>query len=288
MNSISSILSANSNLFESGFNAMGQSAWWALKDPQQAPKALESAQKRGHPTVIEGQAEEMVDVVEGSSPRKSPRKERKLDDEADVQVSLGRPKELKSGAGSPPKLVPKPILPPAKPAGAAALTGGPWRPVTATIVPVPKPQPVPTQVAEPAKPPLIKPAGPLPTPNVNTAADEIKRKLVERLLKVDSELLKQALSKDKAAKAGAPPASGLNPIIFVPPAKPEGAASSAAQPKKKVKPAHYIRASPHENELGELMSKVLNPDERVLRLKRKLAVRKVLSSVILRRFYPFL
>ena len=114
------------------------------------------------------------------------------------------------------------------------------------------------------------------------AADEIKRKLVERLLKVDSNLLKAALIKpvDKAPTSNSGQTTGLNPIMYIPPTAPGKKVASedgllAKIPTKKVKPANYVRASPHENELADLCSRIVNPDERIRRLKRKLAVRRV-------------
>lgn len=121
------------------------------------------------------------------------------------------------------------------------------------------------------------------------AADEIKRKLVERLLKVDSNLLKAALIKpvDKTLPSNSGQTSGLNPIMYIPPTAAAGKKASSEEgllpkiPTKKVKPANYVRASPHENELVDLCSRIVNPDERIRRLKRKLAVRRVSHYYIL-------
>lgn len=285
MNSIGSILSANSHLFESGLSAMKQSGWWALKDPRTGPKPVivgEGAEQHGFggkrrkaPTVLlsEGEegnvpaSDEQVDVVEDSPKRKreSPRKVKEPASPRRSPVKLEpapppHPSAIASGPASPRKMVPMPapfrpvpmpVSVPIKPNGAS----GPIQPIVPPMGLIPS-GPDNHQLRALAVRPDMPPAGPS-DPNL-AAAEEIKRKLVERLLRVDSELLKQALTRDPS-KAGLP---GL------PLPKKEA-------PKKKAKPAHYIRASPHENELVELTNRVLEPDDQINRLKRKLAVRKV-------------
>lgn len=280
MNSIGSILSANSHLFESGLNAMKQSGWWALKDPSEGPKVMTMGEGAGQqilggkrrkaPTVLlsEGEdnvpaSDEPVDVVEDSPRRKreSPRKVKEPPSPRKLSPTRpqasGQPAANLSGSSSPQKTSMQPLRPvpvPIRPNGAA----GPIQPI------VPPSAPSASAIENHLRA-LAAARSEIPAatsdPNL-VAAEEIKRKLVERLLRVDSELLKQALTRDptKAGQAGLP-------------------AAKKELPKKKAKPAHYIRASPHENELVELTNRVLNPDDQINRLKRKLAVRKVRPKI---------
>lgn len=283
---------------------MKQTGWWALKDRNVAP-TIGEAQKRGQVTVIDEQVlqgeDGVLDVEKANSPkRKSPVRQ--------TQGSPTKPIKSKEDLVINKEIVPKealesptkrklPIEPPAPVKMSAAnlptfstTRVAPVPPVVPPVAPV-------TSTAQgdsssptnnnnhPLRMLAAKPAGSGPDPTA--AASEIKRKLVERLLRVDSELLKQALSRDtpKTSGTGAP----LNPIMFVPstqlhhqqPVKPKDPTSTTVPqpPKKKAKPAHYIRASPHENELVDLTNRVVNPDDQVLRLKRKLAVRKVHESL---------
>jgi hypothetical protein len=248
------------------------------------PPTVGDAQKRGHATVIDEQAlqgeDGVLDVEKPVSPqRKSPARQAQAS-----PVKATRVKDDET-SGSPSKWKLSEPTAPVKPSMSAANL--PTFSTTRTApapVPVPQipalsvPQNVsPTNAASnhPLRMLAAKPPGSGPDPNA--AASEIKRKLVERLLRVDSELLKQALSRDSAKAAGT--GGPMNPIMFIPSSqqtKTKDPNTTAPQPpKKKAKPAHYIRASPHENELVDLTNRVVNPDDQVLRLKRKLAVRKV-------------
>ncbi len=132
-------------------------------------------------------------------------------------------------------------------------------------VETPKPTRILTNTSSPMQD--IQPAQ--PTKDQALAAEEIKRKLVERLLKVDSELLKAALSKDPSTKP-------LQPIMYIP-QQSHPTQTSQQPPKKKAKPTNYVRAAPHENELTDVTNRITNPDERIRRLKRKLSVRRVMK-----------
>lgn len=143
------------------------------------------------------------------------------------------------------------------------------------------------------------------TPTTMKAAQEIKRKLVERLLKVDSRLLQEALA-TQSATGYAPPISTASqqhskPLGAVPlalkPLPGDGSSSSTNPPhlpfdmapngpkiaksikelrrlQKAHKPANYIRASPHENELLERCIRVMDPDPILQRFRRKLVMRR--------------
>lgn len=222
LNSISSILSANSSIFESGFTALKQSGWWALRDvaaPRLPDPSSESKKKRPLPPSASAAGAEEHSAAAAALAKRT---------------KVGAGDTTASGLD---------------PHGRAAVE----------------------------------------------AANEIKRKLVERLLKVDSSLLKAALSKDVAHGGPGAHAKPLNPIMYIPPgtgaghlaaapkrpaAAPADAAGAKRDPgappgKKKLKPANYIRASPHENELLEVCNRIAAPDEQIRRLKRKLAVRRV-------------
>lgn len=277
-NSISSILSANSSLFESGFGAMKQSGWWALRE-RDVPPTLGEAQKRGQVTVIDEQVlqgeDEILDVE--APRRKSPARHGPGSPAKPIKPKIEPvPVKEDSIVGSPSRRAEQQQGAPLKPALSAANL--PTFSTTRTTIPIPptKAMSPPDNGNHPFRMLAARPPGSGPDPTA--AASEIKRKLVERLLRVDSELLKQALSKEKTAGTG----QAVNPIMFIPstqqPQKPKDATGGSAvqqPPKKKAKPAHYIRASPHENELVDLTNRVVNPDDQVLRLKRKLAVRKV-------------
>lgn len=337
MNSISSILSANHQLFESGFMEMKQSGWWCLKErvaPRMPEATADGRKRRGQAAIIEIDPEGNVtgavvagaasahgadsDKTEKSEKRSSPERSPKR-----AKTAESPPKHPKR---SPPKaapvapvapLVPQqaPLIPPLSPGkkilpAPAHITpsAAPTAPSTALPpsappapqkqVPLPQPPVLPPKPANPMvhphgqqmppRPQMVPPPSNAPVLTAEQqarknllAANEIKRKLVERLLRVDSSILKAALSKeaDEASKT-------LNPIMYIPPAMKAGAVSKpsaddhhhldAKKEKKRLpRPANYVRASPHENELVDVCSKIVNPDERINRLKRKLALRRV-------------
>lgn len=139
---------------------------------------------------------------------------------------------------------------------------------------------------------------------------EIKRRLVERLLKVDQNILQAALKRTEAAATAmqqqseeAPafkplaPKGQVSPIQLLTPStfstgKPVSGKLTSVVKKvnnnnnqgtptagvvrrdRRPKPANYVRASPHENELLETCNKIVNPDRNINRFRRKLLSRK--------------
>jgi len=309
MNSISSILSGNPQLFQSGQAVMQATGWWALRDPGAMPSGpdLSSSmavhgrrgRRRQDATQIDltdGAELEDVTVVEDGEEEASPKRPRRSPAQSKLAQSpkakIPSSPTTKSGPASPIKsksaiepikpeiirpVVPSPIVKPAVPSFHAPVrvqTG-----VPSSLTPVPNPSSISRSLAAKPSDPSAQMDSSLQAPTQAqapptsaaslAAAEEIKRKLVERLLRVDSALLKQALSRDPTPTTNSTP-NALKPSMA--PAKKDSLGG-----KKKVKPAHYIRASPHENELAELTAGIAEPDEQCLRLRRKLAVRKVPS-----------
>lgn len=290
MNSISSILSANGGLFASGFGTMKQSGWWALKEkvPPTLPESTTDGRKRrGVATVIgSDKLPESKEVVAESSPQSSSSaKKPKLEDSSPVSLPLKpiEPRPIQQFSRPPTMPVSQQFSQP------AAFTGAPLQMKPRPIMPAKAGGP--TSVVDFATMSVIS-----ETEDSNrtalSAASEIKRKLVERLLKVDSTLLKAALTKDSSVADHN--GKSLNPIMYIPPGgmqqqrmtpKPQGqqsenspatsAADRTKKDKKKPRPANYVRASPYENELFDVCNRILNPNATINRLKRKLQLRRV-------------
>jgi hypothetical protein len=324
MNSISSILSANHQLFESGFMEMKQSGWWCLRErvaPRMPEATADGRKRRGQAAVIEIDQEGNVtgatavaaasDGGEKGERRGSPGRSPKRAKTAESPPRLPKrspPKAAPAAAMAPPPVNPQPspgkkILPAPAAFAAPSVASAPTA-VQSVLAQAPLPQPpIPPKAAIPVPAPgqQMPPRPPAPPASSSSsssalapvltaeqqarknllAANEIKRKLVERLLRVDSSILKAALSReaDEAAKT-------LNPIMYIPPAMKPGPVrpspadeqhpmESKREKRRLPRPANYVRASPHENELVEVCSKILSPDERINRLKRKLALRRV-------------
>lgn len=113
--------------------------------------------------------------------------------------------------------------------------------------------------------------GPVSATTVRAAA-EIKRKLVERLLRLDAKLLREAL----AAQPSPPPtASDLSdrPALHAIPGRALAPPMRSATPRA----SNFVRASPHENDLLEAVLRLSqsSSDPALLRLGRKLLVRRM-------------
>lgn len=244
MNSVSSVLSANTSVFESGFERLKQPGWWALK-------AI-------HPPrpVFMGSAEGRV-------------RKRKIEDDEKVNI------EDFDASATPPT---------------ALVSRSPSTVETAHTLILSKhlAERIPNVNA-------LLPSATVATPTTVKAAQEIKRKLVERLLRVDSKLLQEALANSQVPTYVSTPqlvthhensttskVSDPKPVLRE--TKPRPHLPELRRPQKISKPANYVRASPHENELLELCLRVAFPDEAVSRFKRKLIMRRVKRRVGLQVF----
>lgn len=247
MNSVSSVLSANTSAFESGFERLKQPGWWALKHiqpPRPSPMSLMEPKLKRKRT----EEDEVVDVGE---------------------EDFG------------------PILPSRSPATVDTAHTLLFAKHFADRIP---------NVS------ALLPHQQEATPTTVKAAQEIKRKLVERLLKVDSRLLQEALSSAPAmpfVRSSTPPQIGQLSSEFamnsgIPPSqdgislevdckdlksKMSPSLKELRKMQKATRPANYVRASPHENELLETCLRVSNPDHVMNRLKRKLIVRRTKRRV---------
>lgn len=316
MNSVSSVLSANSGMFESGFEQLKQPGWWALKVVQ-APKpslgphggmdGSGSRKKRkvapASPLTTGEEVEEGVDVGEEGSSATT-----RSDEPVSVKPDPGdlKPKNLIPSAFRPPSTGPTP-------------TRSPVTVETAQTLLLAK-----HYVDRVPQMAVLLPSEHIATPTTVKAAQEIKRKLVERLLRVDSRLLQEALASQGATGSllasasqisqlqqasvaarfapgtktfgpiSSPGSSALDPYGAMANAKASDVAAANAKSlgfgkngqsplaskdvrklQKIVKPANYVRASPHENELLEKCIKVVDPDSTVLRFKRRLLTRRL-------------
>lgn len=277
---------------------MKQSGWWCLKDkvaPRLPEATLDGRKRRGQTAVIEidpsllgSEAQLGIEVAEGgkNSPR-TPKRPRIAASppkgtpvKADLVPAIESPlkRSLPAIAPQPPPPL-QPLLQSTKQALVQPTLQSSVQPPllhtqhTHTV----QTQPANRLATLGSNPPAVLTAEQQAKKN-QMAANEIKRKLVERLLRVDSSILKAALSKetDDTHKP-------LNPIMYIPPAmKAKQAGDEHVEAKKEKKrlprPANYVRASPHENELVDICNKIVDPDERICRLKRKLAVRRVNPS----------
>lgn len=264
INSVSSVLSANPHIFTSGFSTLKQPGWWALKDIQ-PPKLPDS-----NGSLFSAEINQKKRIAHCHK--------------NDVDIGNAR---LKVKSEDDPTHTSHHVR------------------TSPTIVDF-------------ATMSVISDQGEV-TQSVLNAAEEIKRKLVERLLRVDSTILKAALTKTKpdAIIQDSPSIHNIslnqqlnqskpsmdcikrpenflaersvmkedlkNPIMAIAPSlsgisRLDGKLSIKIVPQKKKdkkpKPANYIRASPHENELVDISSRIPNPDCVLLRFKRKLLMRR--------------
>lgn len=300
MNSVSSVLSANSTIFISGFEKLKQPGWWALRTVQ-PPR----------PPAYAG---------DGNGTSEGRRRKRRADDFDEL---------LTAGPSEGDERRPDPPMP--RPASAhtplpATQLRSPLSVDTAQKLLLAK-----HYVDRIPNVSALLPLEQEATPTTVRAAQEIKRKLVERLLRVDSKLLQEALvnappsgrfeSASLSATANISFATVASlarpfstpPIVSAALTPPTGAAISTAHPvlapqrpvalitphasneskeikspksgglptrkelkrlQKMARPANYVRASPHENELLEMSLRVINPDPTLNRFKRKLIMRR--------------
>lgn len=289
MNSVSSVLSANDSLFESGFEKLKQPGFWALKSIQPPNVTSTSGQKKRKTTKME---DEIIDI-------------------GGVQDLSNHPV---NPAFNPQKL--KPLM--SLDSTQAMLIAKHYADRLPTVQ-------------------TLLPAEREATPTTVKAAEEIKRKLVERLLKVDTKILQEALANTApvpplakspsasplpitkatevssairifASGEGCAPgrvtpspitstdASSLNqqPLHIAPlPStakknpigaeigsfQPLGSSLEQKRPMKFIKPQNYVRASPHENEILDSCLRVDNPDSILNRLRRKLLMRRAKRRV---------
>lgn len=263
-NSVSSVLSAHPNLFESGQIKMKSSGWWALRNvaPPRLPETGLDRKFNGNSNNNNIHANSLNTPSSSMAFSSSSSLSSSSDGKKDSSLS--------SLSGKLPPLLD-------------------------------------------INPTCLISANTEPTATVMSAAEEIKRKLVERLMKVDSKLLRAALTRtdESDSTVTITPASLVRPSISslssmgkalkargmgtgtamtignggtigsltsIPNGITSGILSNnkvKIDKTKHSKPAHYVRASPHENELYESCNRVLNPDENIQRTKRKLFIRRV-------------
>jgi ribosomal protein S18 acetylase RimI-like enzyme len=229
MNSVSSVLSANASVFESGFERLKQPGWWALKHiqpPKPGTMYLNDLKNR----------------------------RKRVDEDYFAESDLVHPLPISRS--------------PATLDTAQTLL---YSKHFANRIP---------NVS------ALLPSQAEATPTTVKAAQEIKRKLVERLLRVDSKLLQEAL-----ANSPAPPFQSVACADYPRPKEMELKMSDCRdlthtpslkelrRLHKVAKPANYVRASPHENELLEMCLRISDPDATLNRFKRKLVMRRMKRRV---------
>lgn len=297
MNSVSSVLSANSQVFESGFELLKQPGWWALKTivPPRPYSMLtgisESLLKKKRKLSASSSSQSSQPYAPPPPPPPPPptlplTKTEETDAVIDIETEAKVDDEVKAGEASSTLaslenknlVIPDPTV----------MSRSPMTVETAHTLLFAR------HYAE--RVPNVNALLPLEqeaTPSTVKAAQEIKRKLVERLLKVDSRLLQEALATSQMtapflAAAGkgisrtvttkiAPNISTANPSVpasSVPAKTSPKVTKEVKKNQKPAKPPNYVRASPHENELLETCIRVANPDAIMLRFKRKLILRR--------------
>lgn len=300
MNSVSSVLSANSSIFISGFEKLKQPGWWALRtvQPPRPPAYAGDGNGTGEGRRRKRRADEFEEL-----PTTGPSNE----EEKRAELSIPRPASAHT-----------PLL--------ATQLRSPLSADTAQTLLLAK-----HYVDRIPNVSALLPLEQEATPTTVRAAQEIKRKLVERLLRVDSKLLQEALvnAPPSGRFEGAPMSANTNisfaavaslarplstpPMASVALSPLTNGSISSAHPvlapqrsvapstlqgtndskevrgskigglptrkelkrlQKMARPANYVRASPHENELLEMSLRVINSDSTLSRFKRKLIMRR--------------
>lgn len=197
MNSVSSVLSANSEMFESGFERLKQPGWWALKTVQ-APRPPTTAGSLGGGEGAGGLRKKRKVAMAAGDGAMANLPPPVLGDsvgEGDV-VKKPDPGEIRAGSLG--------ALAAGPPRSSAAMGGSSARPSAAsasvdTAQTLLLARHYVERIPQMA---VLLPSEQVATPTTMKAAQEIKRKLVERLLRVDSKLLQEALASSQGVSGG--------------------------------------------------------------------------------------